>query len=187
MMLLLMMVLMLLLMFVHNKVVVVVVVVDMDLPNINYLVLNYVEWLEQRRGCKRQAPTQNGAFQSVSPATVANYLNGLVSIVKYQLQDNIYHRDSLLDQLRNLRSQAESYSMTQKKFEKVHPEWCSWQELQVAREKCRAAFDQAEYNTNNNISTSTYIFEKSVYYLYLPSVHLLVAPLFVSWNGTRHW
>ena len=166
------------------------------LPNINYLVLNYVEWLEQRRGCKRQAPTENGAFQSVSPATVANYLNGLVSIVKYQLQHDIYLRDSLLDQLRNLRSQAESYSMTQKKFEKVHPEWCSWQELQVAREKCRAAFDQAEYNTNNNISISSllldvkliyYIFEKSVYYLYLPSVHLLVAPLFVSWNGTRHW
>src|ERR1700733_4919474 len=45
------------------------------LPNINYLVLNYVEWLEQRRGCRRQrqAPTENGTFQSVSPATVANY------------------------------------------------------------------------------------------------------------------
>ena len=32
--------------------------------------------------------------------------------------------------------------MAQKKFEKVHPQWCSWQDLQVAREKCRSAFDQ---------------------------------------------
>ena len=81
------------------------------LPNINYLVLNYVEWLEQRRGAsKRQAAADNGVipFQPVSPATVANYLNGLVAIVKYQLQHDIHLRDSLLDQLRNLRSQAES-------------------------------------------------------------------------------
>jgi integrase len=54
----------------------------------------------------------------------------------------LHLRDPLLDQLRNLRSQAESYSMTQKKYEKVHPQWCSWQELQVAREKCRSAFDK---------------------------------------------
>ena len=111
------------------------------LPNINVLVLSYVEWLEQRRGKKRRA-ADDTTFQPVSCATVANYLNGLVSIVKFQLRHDIHLRDPLLDQLRNLRSQAESYSMTQKSFEKVHPEWCSWQELQVAREKCRAAFDQ---------------------------------------------
>ena len=110
------------------------------LPNINMLVLSYVEWLEQRRGNKRRA-VDDTTFQAVSCATVANYLNGLVSIVKFQLRDDLHSRDHLLDQLRNLRSQAESYSMTQKKFEKVHPAWCSWQELQQAREKCRAAFD----------------------------------------------
>jgi hypothetical protein len=32
--------------------------------------------------------------------------------------------------------------MTQKRFEKAHPEWCSWSELQLAREKCRQAFDR---------------------------------------------
>ena len=112
-----------------------------ELPNINVLVLKYVEWLEQRRGNKPRAAGDT-AFQPVSCATVANYLNGLVSAVKFQLRHDFHLCDSLLDQLRNLRSQAESYSMTQKKFEKVHPQWCTWQELQIAREKCRAAFDQ---------------------------------------------
>ena len=111
------------------------------LPNINFLVLNYVEWLEQRRGNKPRAAGDT-SFQPVSCATVANYLNGLVSIVKFQLRHDLHLRDPLLDQLRNLRSQAESYSMAQKKFEKIHPQWCSWQELQIAREKCRATFDQ---------------------------------------------
>ena len=111
------------------------------LPTINVLVLSYVEWLEQRRGKKRQA-LDSDSFQPVTCATVANYLNGLIGIVKFQLRQDLPKRDALLDQLRNLRSQAESYSMTQKKFEKAHPEWCSWQELQVAREKCRAAFDE---------------------------------------------
>ena len=111
------------------------------LPTISFLVLSYVEWLEQRRGKKQQA-ADDTSFQPVTCATVANYLNGLVNIVKFQLRHDLQQRDTLLDQLHNLRSQAESYSMTQKKFEKAHPQWCSWQELQVAREKCRAAFDQ---------------------------------------------
>ena len=111
------------------------------LPNINFLVLNYVEWLEQRRGNKPRA-ADDTSFQPVSCATVSNYLNGLVSIVKFQLRHDLHLREPLLDQLRNLRSQAESYSMAQKRFEKVHPQWCSWQDLQVAREKCRSAFDQ---------------------------------------------
>ena len=111
------------------------------LPNINLLVLQYVEWLEQRRGKKRRAPDDN-TFQPVSCATVSNYLNGLVSIVKFQLRHDFQLRDSLLDQLRNLRSQAESYAATQKRFEKVHPEWCSWQQLQLAREKCRESVDR---------------------------------------------
>jgi len=116
------------------------------LDDISQLVLSYVEWLEKRRGSRRQrAPTGGSAapsFQPVSCATVANYLNGLVSIVKFQLCHDIDRRDRLLDQLRNLRSQAESYSMAQKGFEKVHPEWCSWQDVQLAREKCRETFDR---------------------------------------------
>jgi hypothetical protein len=115
------------------------------LPNINSLVLSYVKWLEQRRGHRRQAVVNSDAtFQPVSCSTLANYLNGLINIVKFQLQHDAQLRDPLLEQLRNLRSQAESYATTQKRFEKVHPEWCSWQELQTAREKCRATFDQRE-------------------------------------------
>ena len=112
------------------------------LPNISSLVLEYVEWLEQRRGSKRRA-SDDQSFQPVSCATVSNYLNGLVSIVKFQLRHDLTLRDPLLDQLRNLRSQAESYAATQKRFEKVHPAWCSWPQLQSAREKCREAVDRS--------------------------------------------
>jgi hypothetical protein len=117
------------------------------LANISQLVLSYVEWLERRRGSKRQAPAAKGqapSFHPVAPSTLANYLNSLVAIVKFQLRYQLERRDPLLDQLRNLRSQAESYSATQKKFARAHPEWCSWQDLQLAREKCRAAFDEMD-------------------------------------------
>ena len=110
--------------------------------NISQLVLKYVEWLERRRGCRRTSSTDK--WQPVSCATVANYLNSLVAIVKFQLRQQLDKRDPLIDQLRNLRSQAESYSFTDKRFEKAHPEWCTWQELQVAREKCRSAFDEMD-------------------------------------------
>ena len=106
------------------------------LPNINLLVLQYVQWLEQRRGSKARA-ADDSSFQPVSSATIASYINNLISIVKFQLRHDLHLRDPLLDQLRNLRSQADSYAMTQKKFERVYPQWCSWQELQVAREKCK--------------------------------------------------
>ena len=86
-------------------------------PNISTLVLSYVEWLEQRRGRKPRAADDDHTFQPVSCATLSSYLNGLVSIVKFHLRHDIHPRDPLLDQLRNLRSQAESYSMTQKGFE----------------------------------------------------------------------
>ena len=111
------------------------------LPNIDLLVLEYVQWLEQRRGSKARA-VDDASFQSVSPATLATCLNALASIVKFQLRHDMHLRDPLLEQLRNLRSQAESYATTQKKYERVHPQWCSWQQLQAAREKCRLLFHQ---------------------------------------------
>ena len=80
------------------------------LDDINQLVLSYVEWLDDDVE-KRAA--QSDTSQPVSCATVADYLNGLISIVKFQLCDDLDRRDRLLDQLRNLRSQAESYSMMQ--------------------------------------------------------------------------
>ena len=97
-------------------------VVDMSvfaLDDISQLVLKYVEWLERRRGSKPRSPTDK--WQPVSCATVANYLNSLVAIVKFQLRQQLDKRDPLLDQLRNLRSQAESYSFTAKRFEKGAP------------------------------------------------------------------
>ena len=113
-----------------------------EVDNISELVLKYVEWLERRRGIKHRSPTDQ--WQPVSCATVANYLNSLVAIVKFQLRQQLDKRDPLLDQLRNLRSQAESYSFTAKRFEKAHPEWCTWAELQQARETCRAALDEMD-------------------------------------------
>ena len=128
-----------------------------SLPNISSLVLSYVEWLEQRRGRKQQA-VNDAPFQPVSCSTVANYLNGLINIVKFQLCHEAALRDPLLEQLRNLRSQADSYATTQKKFEKVHPEWCSWQELQIARERCRLAFHQ---RTKDNRQIEAYVTHES--------------------------
>ncbi len=154
------------------------------LPNISFLVLGYVEWLEQRRGRKRQAADDN-SFQPVSCATVSNYLNSLVSIVKFQLRHDLQLRDPLLDQLRNLRSQAESYTVTQKRFEKVHPEWCSWQQLQLAREKCRAAFDQLADDARGRRTCS--IYASCVCCVCSPSVLRHAAPSSGCWSGTRHW
>ena len=118
------------------------------LDNISQLVLKYVEWLERRRGCRRTSSTDK--WQPVSCATVANYLNSLVAIVKFHLRQQLDKRDPLIDQLRNLRSQAESYSFTDKRFEKAHPEWCTWQELQLARERCRSAFDSSAEDGERN-------------------------------------
>ena len=47
-----------------------------ELDNISRLVLEYVEWLERRRGSRPRSPTDK--WQPVSCATVANYLNSLV-------------------------------------------------------------------------------------------------------------
>ena len=127
------------------------------LDNISQLVLKYVEWLERRRGCKRVSPTDK--WQPVSCATVANYLNSLVAIVKFQLCQQLDKRDPLIDQLRNLRSQAESYSFTAKRFEKAHPEWCTWAELQMAREKCRAAFDDMDSSEDTDRDSRAYLLQ----------------------------
>ena len=163
------------------------------LPSISVLVLSYVEWLEQRRGNKRQAAGDT-TFQAVSCATVANYLNGLVSIVKFQLRNDLCSRDQLLDQLRNLRSQAESYSMTQKKFEKVHPAWCSWQELQQAREMCRSAFDGRSASAGQDAEYLLHLREVCIlsFFTICPPPRCSVLRL-LEWNKTlvkdakNHW
>ena len=158
-----------------------------SLPNISALVLSYVEWLEQRRGRKPRAAGDEHTFQPVSCTTLSSYLNGLVSIVKFQLRHDIHLREPLLDQLRNLRSQAESYSMAQKGFEKVHPQWCSWRELQVAREKCRAAFDQRDVDDESEAGRSYLLHLREVCLLCLlticPPPRVSIVRL-LEWNKT---
>ena len=154
------------------------------LPNINVLVLEYVQWLEQRRGSKARA-VDDTSFQPVSPATLATYLNALVSIVKFQLRHDMHLRDPLLDQLRNLRSQAESYATTQKKYERVHPQWCSWQQLQAAREKCRSAFDQLPKNGDDNTNYLLHLRELCLlgFFTICPPPRCSIVRL-LEWNKT---
>ena len=154
------------------------------LPNINLLVLEYVQWLEQRRGSKARA-ADDASFQPVSSATIASYVNNLISIVKFQLRHDLHLRDPLLDQLRNLRSQADSYAVTQKKFERVHPQWCSWQELQVAREKCRSTFDQLSDSEQGNVSYLLHLREVCLlgFFTICPPPRCSIVRL-LEWNKT---
>ena len=154
------------------------------LPNINLVVLEYVQWLEQRRGSKARA-ADDASFQPVSSATIASYVNNLISIVKFQLRHDLHLRDPLLDQLRNLRSQADSYAVTQKKFERVHPQWCSWQELQVAREKCRASFDELPKDEQVNVSYLLHLREVCLlgFFTICPPPRCSIVRL-LEWNKT---
>ena len=154
------------------------------LPKINLLVLDYVQWLEQRRGSKARA-ADDSSFQPVSSATIASYVNNLISIVKYQLRLDLHLRDPLLDQLRSLRSQADSYAVTQKKFERVYPQWCSWQELQVAREKCRSTFDQLSDSEQGNVSYLLHLREVCLlgFFTICPPPRCSIVRL-LEWNQT---
>ena len=155
-----------------------------SVPNINLLVLEYVRWLEQRRGSKARAAADT-SFQPVSSATIASYVNNLISVVKFQLRHDLHLRDPLLEQLRNLRSQADSYAVTQKKFERVHPQWCSWQELQVAREKCRSTFDQLSDSEQGNASYLLHLREVCLlgFFTICPPPRCSIVRL-LEWNKT---
>ena len=154
------------------------------LPIINLLILAYVEWLEQRRGSKARA-VDDRSFQPVSPATLATYLNCLVSIVKFQLRHDMHLRDPLLDQLRNLRSQAESYATTQKKYERVHPQWCSWQQLQAAREQCRSIFAQLPNDGEDDVKYLLHLRELCLlgFFTICPPPRCSIVRL-LEWNKT---
>ena len=85
----------------------------------------YAEWLQNTQRCKF--------------STIANYLNGLVSITSY-CYANLEPSDALLaiepnplSQLINLRGQAEKASKTQQMYEKRVGGWLEWPDVQKAR------------------------------------------------------
>ena len=85
----------------------------------------YAEWLQNTQRCKF--------------STIANYINGLVSITSY-CYANLEPSDALLaiepnplSQLINLRGQAEKASKTQQMYEKRVGGWLEWPDVQKAR------------------------------------------------------
>ena len=85
----------------------------------------YVQWLQNTQHCKF--------------STIANYINGLVSITSY-CYANLGPDDELLvmdpnplTQLINLRGQAEKASKTQSMYDKRVGGWIEWPDVQKAR------------------------------------------------------
>eukprot|EP00966_Prymnesium_polylepis_P021282 489442-Prymnesium_polylepis.1 len=89
------------------------------------LVQEYATWLQTNQNCKF--------------STIANYLNGLVSLTTYayaKLEPTIEvlnAEPNPLTQLINLRGQAEKASKTQKMYEKRVGGWLEWEDVQKAR------------------------------------------------------
>ena len=95
-------------------------------PDLGDLVAAYSEWLQNTQGCR---------FSSI-----ANYLNGLISITSYvyaeQLEANVAvlaMDPNPLAQLINLRGQAEKASKQQNMFDKRVGGWIEWPQVQTAR------------------------------------------------------
>ena len=94
-------------------------------PDLGDIAQGYVQWLQTTQRCKY--------------STIANYLNGLVSMTSY-CYANLEPEESLLTmepnpltQLINLRGQAEKASKTQQMYEKRVGGWLEWEDVQKAR------------------------------------------------------
>ena len=93
------------------------------------LVQQYASWLQNTQRCKF--------------STIANYLNGLVSITSYcanlEPSDAVFNLDpNPLAQIINLRGQAEKASKTQQMYDQRVGGWLTWEEVQQTRVKCLA-------------------------------------------------
>ena len=103
------------------------------------LVQAYAAWLQR---------TQRLKFSSI-----ANYLNGLVSLVTYcyanlEPPEAVLHADpNPLAQILNLRSQAEKASKTQQMYEQRVGGWLTWEDVQKARQQCLEKLGAAERGT----------------------------------------
>ena len=91
------------------------------------MVQEYASWLQNDRQCR---------FSSI-----ANYLNGLVSMVSYAY-GNLEPSDAVLNsdpnplaQIINLRAQAEKASKTQQMYDERVGGFCTWEDVQKARVK----------------------------------------------------
>jgi hypothetical protein len=89
------------------------------------LVQAYATWLQTNQQCKF--------------STIANYLNGLVSLTTYACSnfepaaEVLNAEPNPLTQLINLRGQAEKASKTQQMYEKRVGGWLEWEDMQKAR------------------------------------------------------
>ena len=95
-------------------------------PDLGDLVAAYSEWLQNTQGCR---------FSSI-----ANYLNGLISITSYVYAELLEANAAVLAmdpnplaQLINLRGQAEKASKQQNMFDKRVGGWIEWPQVQAAR------------------------------------------------------
>ena len=93
--------------------------------DLGILAAQYSEWLQSTQGCR---------FSSI-----ANYLNGLISVTSYcyaelEVSDAVFNMEpNPLAQLINLRGQAEKASKQQNMFDKRVGGWIEWEDVQKAR------------------------------------------------------
>ena len=103
------------------------------------LATQYSEWLQNTQGCR---------FSSI-----ANYLNGLISVTSYcyaelEVSDAVFNLEpNPLAQLINLRGQAEKASKQQNMFDKRVGGWLEWEDVQKARVTAIEKLDRAAIGT----------------------------------------
>ena len=106
-------------------------------PDLGDLVEQYANWLQHTQGCRF--------------STIANYLNGLVSITSYcyanlEPTDVVLNSDpNPLAQIINLRGQAEKASKTQQMYDERVGGWLTWEDVQKARVKAFEKLDEAQW------------------------------------------
>ena len=100
------------------------------------LAQQYAQWLQNTQRCR---------FSSI-----ANYLNGLVSITAYcyanlEPSDEVLQLDpNPLAQMINLRGQAEKASKQQNAYSERVGGWLEWEDVQKARVKCLNALAETD-------------------------------------------
>ena len=111
----------------------------MSRADLGSLAAQYGEWLQSTQGCR---------FSSI-----ANYLNGLISVTSYcyaelEVSDAVFNMEpNPLAQLINLRGQAEKASKQQNMFDKRVGGWIEWEDVQKARVTAIGKLDKVVSNT----------------------------------------
>ena len=100
----------------------------------------------------RPALTARGSIRAAC-RTIANYINGLVSITAY-CYANLEPTDEVLQmepnplaQIINLRGQAEKQSRTQQMYDRRVGGWLTWEDVQKARVKSVEKLDEVQWGT----------------------------------------